>query len=98
MRIWTIVAIFLLCYCHIFVGGQLPTSLKGLADKTFQQNDNNNNNQLLPSSFRHERDDGNQSIFQQSFVFIDEGGTRRLDTTQVNFFCFFFHIFELFIS
>ena len=70
-------AIFILCYCHIFVGGQLHTSSKGIGD----QNDNNNNIQLLPSSFRHERDDGNQSIFQQSFVFIDEGGTRRLDTT-----------------
>ena len=79
MRIWAIVLVVVLCsHCSIFVVGQLQISLKGVSgDNTFQQHDNNK--QLFRSSFRHELDDGNQSIVHQSLPYE----TRRLGTTQV---------------
>ena len=89
MGVWAISVLFLCYYCSDFVGGQLQISLKAISGDTTSKQDDSHNKQLSQSTFRHEFDDGNQSIVQQSFALIAEDETRRLSGTQVNYFlCF----------
>ena len=98
MKIWTAVEYFFY-YCSVFVDGQQQRSLKGISGgKAIQQNDSNIK-QRSHSSFRHEFDEGNQSLVQHSFPLIVRDETRRLDTTQVktnHFYMSFSRILELF--
>ena len=91
MRIWTIVAVFFLrCYCSIFGGAKVQTTL--FSDDIDIKQDDSNKKQWSQSTFRHMFDDDNRSILQQSFVLIAKDEIRRLGTTQVIFICFCFRI------
>ena len=85
MRI-LIIAVFLY-YDSIVVDGEVQSWKRIYDGKIFQQNDNNTTNKYR-SSFRHQYDDRDQSIVQQSSTTIDVEENRRLDTTQVNHIVF----------
>ena len=90
MKLLIVVGV-LRCFGSIFVDGQVQTYLKGSnRGKIWQQNDNNN--ELTLTEFRKAQDGDNK---QSLLALIAEDENRRLGTTQVTFYFFFFRILHI---